>query len=282
MKNKYFRFLLFCCLILRGGILLAQPLNDNCETATNIATPKDFCLESTSVGATPSGYAGSNCFTTGANDVWFTFIAVATSVTINISGQSAGTPNYTLRNVQAVLYYGTCGGTLNDLGCAVASTATSGTVDITKGGLIVGEPYLIRVQGASNAVGTFKLCINNYNPPANIDSDCPTGGVLCDKSSFSVKFLTGSGRIPDEFSDAPCLAFPGSNSESSSAWFRWTAATSGTLTFKITPNYVGDGRTPTGSGQGIGDDIDFAVYELPNGLSNCTGKRVLRCMGAGP
>ena len=282
MKYDFYKFIVFSLLILRGVNLVAQPLNDNCDNARNIPTPKDFCLESTSVGATTSGYGGSNCFTSGANDVWFTFRAIATTVTINIAGQSAGTPNYTLKNVQAVLYYGTCGGTLSDLGCASGTTASSGTVDITRGGLVVGEPYLIRIQGAGNATGTFKLCVNNYNPPATIDSDCPTGGVLCDKSSFSVKFLTGSGRIPDEFSDAPCLSAPGTNSESSSAWFRWTAATSGSLTFKITPNYVGDGRTPTGSGQGIGDDIDFAIYELPNGLTNCTNKKILRCMGAGP
>jgi gliding motility-associated-like protein len=282
MKNKYFRFLIFSFLILRGGDLLAQPINDNCDNATRIATPKDFCVETTNVGATASGYGGSNCFASGANDVWFTFTALATTVTINAYGQSAGTPNYSLRNIQSVLYYGTCGGSLSDLGCGTGTTASSGTAEITRGGLIVGEPYLIRIQGASNGTGTFKLCVKNYNPPATIDSDCPTASVLCDKSSFSVKFLTGSGRIGDEFNDAPCLAAPGTNSESSSAWFRWTAATSGTLTFKLTPNYVGDGRTPTGSGQGIGDDIDFAVYELPNGYNNCTGKKILRCMGAGP
>jgi gliding motility-associated-like protein len=282
MKNNISLFLLFCLFILRGPSLLAQPLNDNCEGATNIANPRDFCLEATSTGATASGYGGNNCLTAGANDVWFTFTALATTVTITVSSQSAGTPNYTLRNAQAVLYYGTCGGTLNDLGCANASATTSGTLDITKGGMIVGEPYLIRIQGANNTTGSFKLCIKNYNPPAFIDSDCPTGSVLCDKSPFNVKFLTGSGRIPDEFSDAPCLAFPGTNSESSSAWFKWTCQTSGPLTLKITPNFVGDGRTPSSSGQGIGDDIDFAVYELPNGLNNCTGKSILRCMGAGP
>jgi gliding motility-associated-like protein len=284
MKNKYVRFLVFCLFILRGPDLLAQPINDNCDNAINIATPKDFCLESTSVGATASGYGGSNCFVSGANDVWFTFIAVATTVTINVYGQSAGTPNYTLRNIQAVLYYGTCGGTLSDLGCGVSTTGSLGTIDITKSGLIVGEPYLIRVQGGNNATGSFKLCVKSYNPPASIDSDCPTGGVLCDKSAFSVKYLTGFGRIPNEFSDAPCLNPNGNatDTELGSVWFRWTAATSGSLTFKITPNYVGDGRTPTGSQQGIGDDIDFAVYELPNGYNNCTGKKLLRCMGAGP
>lgn len=283
MKNKYVRLFIFLLLILRGPIAFAQPTNDNCDNPFVLTNPVNSCIESTtSVGATASGYGPAQCFGTAGNDVWFSFTATATTVTINVTGQSVGNPTLTLRTPQAALYYGTCGGSISELTCNVATTATAGTLDLTRSGLIVGESYFIRVQGASNAVGTFKLCIKSYNPPSTIDGDCITGGVLCDKSPFNVRFLSGSGRVPNEFFDAPCLGGSGVNNESSSVWFKWTAETSGPLTFKITPNYVGDGRTFTPPDNGIGDDIDFAVYELPNGLSNCTGKIIQRCMGAGP
>jgi gliding motility-associated-like protein len=283
MKAFYFRFLIFFALILRGGLAWGQvPANDNCDAPTNIPTPKDFCGNFTSVGATASGYnVGSTCPITGTNDVWFSFLAVATTVTININGQSTSTPNFSLRNAQAILYYGECGGIINELGCGVANNTSSGTLDITKSGLIVGEKYFIRVFGANTNTGTFKLCVKNYNQPASIDSDCPTGTVLCDKSPFSIQYFTGFGKIPNEFDDAPCLGGAGTSNESNSVWLKWTAEKTGTLTFNITPNFLGDGL-PTGANGAIGDDIDFAVYELPNGLNNCGGKKLIGCMASGP
>ena len=204
MKNKYVRLFLFFVGILRGPIAFAQPSNDNCDNPIVLTNPVNSCIESaTSVGATASGYGAAQCFPAAGNDVWFSFTATATTVTINITGQSTGNPNLTLRTPQAALYYGTCGGTINELTCGVGTTATAGTVDLTRSGLIVGESYFIRVQGANNGTGTFKLCIKSYNPPSTIDGDCITGGVLCDKSPFSVKFLSGSGRVPNEFFDAP-------------------------------------------------------------------------------
>jgi hypothetical protein len=45
------------------------------------------------------------------------------------------------------------------------------------------------------------------------------------------------------------------NQELSSAWYKWTAETSGSLTFTITPNNYHDGFES--------DDIDFVLFELP-------------------
>ena len=278
MKAFYFRFLLFFALILRGTLSFAQVANDNCDTPTLIRLDANgkFCGDYNSTGATPSGFGGTNCFSNAGKDVWFAFTATATEVTISIFGK--GINNYTLNKPEAALYYGDCS-LLNEVRCG--SSTSMGVVEMIRGGMEVGSTYLIRIQDATTGVGTFKLCISNYNPPATFDSDCPTSAVLCDKSPFSVKELAGQGKITNEFKDAPCINIPatrqGVSSEGSSVWFRWTAATNGTLTFNIIPNRLGD-RT-----QGnYGDDIDFAVYELPNGLNNCQGKILLRCEAAGP
>ncbi|MCB0686650.1 MAG: gliding motility-associated C-terminal domain-containing protein, partial [Saprospiraceae bacterium] len=128
------------------------------------------------------------------------------------------------------------------------------------------------VSGRNNSSGSFQLCVNSFNNVADPSSDCPTGVVLCDKSSFVVEALTSSGSIQDEANNT-CLdrynVFDRrENSELNSAWYKWVAGTSGPLTFTITPSNPAD-------------DIDFAVFELPNGLNDCGGKELLRCMASG-
>ncbi|MFN0013993.1 MAG: gliding motility-associated C-terminal domain-containing protein, partial [Saprospiraceae bacterium] len=136
-------------------------------------------------------------------------------------------------------------------------------------GLLVGSTYLIRVQGANDVTGTFQLCLNNYNPPANPKSDCPKASVLCDKSPFVVQSVTGAGSDISELNDALCFSngAPG-NWETNSTWFTWICDKPGSLTFTLTPI-------------SIADDLDFALYRLPNGVSNCQGKILERCMASG-
>ncbi len=256
---------------------VAQPLNDNCVTATVITDARNFCGTFNNAGATASGFSASSCWSSSGADVWFSFTAVATEVSLRIFGNSTDHPNLTLRGgVEAVIYYGDCN-QINEVRCA---SQADGNAELIRGGLIVGATYLIRVQGFNNRTGTFQLCINNYNPPATIDSDCATAAVLCDKSPFTVQKLSGEGKVKDELRDAPCMAGPAqqqnTSTESSSVWFKWTAATAGPLTFSIIPNNLGDGVNNRG------DDIDFVVYELTNGINNCTGRRVIGCMAAGP
>jgi gliding motility-associated-like protein len=277
MKAFYIRFLIFFALILRSGLAWGQvPTNDNCDGSITINDPRNSCGTYSNVNATPSGFDAPSCFSSAGNDVWFSFIAAATEVNINIFENSSN-PTLTLKGgAEAVIYYGDCS-QVNEVRCG--SNAT-GNIELIRGGLRVGEKYLIRVQGLNGRIGTFQLCIKNYNPPAFVDSDCATSAVLCDKSPFSIKQLSGEGKIKDELTDAPCIAIPSKaqnvSTESSSVWFKWTAETSGSLTFNITPNKL------TGGQENRGDDLDFAVYELLEGLDNCSKRRLIGCMAAGP
>ncbi len=263
----FFSFILFAVCTR----VYAQPLNDNCSNAFNITNPQNYCssiAQFNNNGATPSNFVGSgaNCFANSSADVWFTFIATATDVVISITGFT-GIGNNTLRNPQVALYYGPCGSNVSQLGC-VADTQNDGTVELYEGGLLIGERYHIRVQGANNRQGTFTFCLTNYNPPLNPTSDCPTSSFLCDKSSFVVKSVVGAGSDITELNDAICFqnGSPG-NLESNSTWFKWTCEKSGSLTLNLTP-------------LSFADDLDFVIYELPN-INDCKGKKVLRCMAAG-
>jgi gliding motility-associated-like protein len=273
MKNKYFRFLIFSFLILMGADVLAQPLNDNCANAITIADPRNYCSGSTAftnVGATTSTVSSvSSCFSANGADVWFAFRAVATDVRVTIQGAIGGAGVGTLVRPEAAIF---TGADCDNLGEIVARCDVGGvnTIDVYKGAITPGEVYYIRVQGNNNRKGTFKLCIVNYNAPANITSDCPSSAMLCDKSTISVASVTGAGTNTRELDDATCFASGGftTNLESNSTWFKWTCLQSGTLSFTITPT-------------NLTDDMDFAVYELPNGVSNCTGKLLQRCMASG-
>lgn len=258
-------------LLLSTVTAFAQPTNDDCTNPIPITDVTNYCsgiAAFTNVNATPSGYGPANCFATAGNDVWFSFVPQYTDVTVIVRGATVQGPGGTLKNPQVAIYYGTCGGVLNEVQCK-SSTTNVNIVEASESGLLVGSTYLIRVQGFNNSTGTFQLCLNNYNPPVDPTSDCPTASVLCDKSPFVVQSVTGAGNDISELNDATCFSngAPG-NYESNSTWFTWICAKSGTLTFTLNP-------------LNIADDLDFVLYRLPNGVGNCQGKQVVRCMASG-
>ena len=266
------KFPLTLCFAFGALTLLAQaPGNDECANPIVLPEVVNYCSAVgayTNVGATPSTYGAATCFGTTENDVWFAFTPVATDVTITIRGATNQGAGGTLKNPQISIYFGTCGGTINQLECQSAPGG-SNVAEAYQGGLFVGSTYLVRVQGQGGQTGTFQLCINNYNPPVDPKSDCPQASILCDKSSFVVQKVTGAGQNISELTDATCFSngAPG-NYETNSTWFVWTCSKSGTLEFALTP-------------LNVSDDLDYVLYRLPNGLGNCQGKQVVRCNAAG-
>ena len=265
------RTILFLALALSSITTFAQPTNDECSSPIALPASLTYCSPVnafTNVGATPSAYGAPGCFGTVQGDVWFTYTPQATDMTITVRGATAQAPGGTLQDPQVSLYFGTCGGVINELICD-ASGGNNNVAEAYKGGLFVGSTYLIRVQGAGGQTGTFQICINNYNPPVEPTSDCPTSSILCDKSPFVVQYVTGAGSNNSELQDAACFfnGVPGLF-ESNSTWFVWTCAQAGTLTMTLTPL-----NGP--------DDLDFVIYRLPNGIGNCNGKIVERCMASG-
>ena len=263
-------YLLFFFLYFSLNFLIAQPGNDLCEDAFVVPELSNWCSNPGAYStreATASTFESEECFAENGNDVWFQFIAGATEVTINIFGDTPTSSGGTLRQPEVSLLTATDCSDFRVLRCETDED-NNNAVQLIRGGLVVGSLHYIRVQGRGNT-GTFQLCINNYNPPAEAGSDAPTAGVLCDKSSFTFEKLSGGGTNRDE-ADNTCLdqdkdGTDLGDSESSSTWFTWTAETSGPLTFTLFPLQEDD-------------DIDFALYELPNGINDFSNKRLLRCM----
>lgn len=253
----------------------AQPSNEDCHTAIEITDPNGYCSnveEFTNINATPSTVAEAPCFDGSSNDVWFSFTAVATAVTITVIGDTDDGAGGTLEQPEVALYTGSCSESTFDLQTLQCGSDDSffhdNIIQIFRGGIEVGLTYFIRVQGVDDETGTFQLCVNNYNPPNDPGSDCIVSSILCDKSSFVVQQIDGAGNDPDEAGDSSCLGGLFGTSENSSTWFAWTAANDGSLTFDLVP------LNPS-------DDLDFVLYELPAGATDCTDKIEVRCMASG-
>lgn len=262
---------LFVSMLCFTASLWAQPVNDECSGAILITDVDNWCsaqLAFNNVNATQSPEANPGCFPTNqANeDVWFTFVAEATTVSIAVIGDIPYTPGGTLDDPQLALYSGSCGN-LTEVEC-FSDAFNVNAAQTYAGPLTVGEQYYIRVGARNGANGSFRLCVNNYNQVPEPSGDCPTGVILCDKSPFTVQYVVGQGSNPNEIDGTGCDNTTCKFTESSSSWYKWTCDQSGSLTFTLTP------LNPN-------DDIDFVLYELPNGINNCSGKFDLRCMASG-
>ncbi len=267
LKMRRFILPIICTLCL-GGTAFSQALNDECITATALGAVSDYCSgdsEFSNRNATLSAEAIPFCWFGGAeHDVWFTFVPTAPSVYINLDGSFA--PNG-LVNPQIEVFEGFCGN-LTEVACNSISAGTS-VADLTLETVVIGQVYYLRVDGRDGREGEFRLCINSFIPIPSPESDCPDAVVLCDKSSFEVANLNSTGSIQNELT-GPCVG-TGQDAERASVWYVWTCKDSGTLTFTLTPNNT---SAPD-------EDLDFVVYELPGGLTDCNNRIGVRCMLSG-
>jgi len=262
-------------LILSALQVNAQVFNDSCESAFNIEDPVGYCSDAgeyTNVNSLPSGVASPGCWSNDLtnidNDVWFTFIAEGNSVGVVVNGASDGElPGGTLINPEMAFYEGNCDN-LSEIGCA-SDFDNANVVEFIISDLIVGARYYIRVGADEAFTGTFRLCVESFNAVPEPSADCPSSVILCDKSSFVVEQLIGTGLTNDQLPESACNNINGCTwEESNSSWYTWTCLDAGSLSFTLTP-------------QKEDDDLDFALYELPNGLGDCTGLIELRCMLSG-
>ncbi|GLR17643.1 T9SS type B sorting domain-containing protein [Portibacter lacus] len=255
-------FVLFNIFVLTSW---GQSSNVNCASAFEIVNPLAYCSASTefsTVNAGGSEFETTGCFEGVQNDLWFKFTAVGQAVNIVVNGDNGGS----LTRPRVVLLDGSCSDSpLTVLRC-VAVDVGDDVANLFKSELVVGATYLIRVGAAGGNVGSFQICVNNYNPPIEPGQDAETAAVLCDKTGFVVQTLSGGGMDADEGAGS-CLDVGIGNSENQSSWTTWVAENNGSLTFAITP-------------LNANDDIDFVLYELPNGIDDFSGKTVVRCMAS--
>jgi gliding motility-associated-like protein len=166
---------LFSFLLLSVGVF-AQPVNDDCITATGMGTmpapgpcvgglqdgaPVTLAGQSTlgATGANPYNYitncSGGGDMTAPALDTWYTLIASGTILNIDI----AGFPNASIG-----VWTGTCAN-LAPSGCMNVNGSGNGTLTITQ--TTPGDVFYIQVSG-----GTATATDNNFTITVDSDIDC--------------------------------------------------------------------------------------------------------------
>jgi len=153
------------------------PANDACADAQLLTVYGSSCGGSTLgdiAGATQS-LSTNPCAGTANDDVWYKFVALATSHTITVVGSSGFDAVVELRS-------GACMGT--NMLC-VDETASNGTEILNATGLTVGSTYLVRVYHYWSSVPTnttFTICITT---PAPANNTCATAQTLSVNSGTS-------------------------------------------------------------------------------------------------
>ena len=140
---------------------------DNCSGATLISVTANCSTPTngTTIGATQNI---PGCVGNADDDVWYQFVATATSHQITVVASASFDP-------VVQLFSSTCA-TLNTISCMDA-TFTGQNEVINATGLTIGATYRIRVYhyGVGSGSGTFTICITNP-PPAPSNDAC--GGAV--------------------------------------------------------------------------------------------------------
>jgi len=169
--------------------LIVNPVvvNDNCAGAISLTVNPDSNCTSitngTTVNATES-QADNNDPCAGINDddVWYSFVATATSHIISLSNVVAVTGTSTDMYFQVL--NGTCG-SLTSLLCSDNNSTTISN-------LTVGSTYLVRVySNGSTSRQTFDICVGI--PPSPPTNDTCAGAIaLTPAINFASGFVTGT------------------------------------------------------------------------------------------
>lgn len=210
------------------------PVNDDCSGAISL-TPASTCINTAgTVAAATASSPASACGGTANDDVWYSFVAAATSQTITVAGSSSF-------DAVVGLLSGTCGG-LSSITC-VDATGSAGTETITATGLTVGNTYFVRVydyySGAPSTT-TFNICVVTPTLPT-CPSGLGTGVVNVTSLPYSVSGQTTCGAVNDITSgNVPvCGSSSYYGGEDKVYVFTPTASGTSTITLTSTGSYTG-------------------------------------------
>jgi len=230
------------------------PANDNCAGAYPVTVNPDLACGSVSagtiLGATASTVDATACSGTEDDDVWFSFVATATTHQISLTGITGSTTD---------LYHSLwTGADCNSLTLVPGTCSDPNTS--TPAGLTIGATYYIRVYSWTATAGqtsAFNVCVGTLPPPPAND-DCAAavtltpGGVFADNAVVGTNASATNSNPP-----APgCASFTGGD-----VWYSVTVPASGSITIETNPE-----------GTSAITDTGLAVYS-----GTCAGLTLVQC-----
>jgi hypothetical protein len=145
----------------------SAPANDNCAGAFSL-TPAAGCVLTAGSTLNATLSATPACVGNSADDVWFSFVANATDMDVNVTGAASF-------DAVVEVFSGNCG-TLTSIACE-DNTLDGETEAVILTGLVVGQTYFVRVYdffAAASTTPTFNICVRGVGvvpPPSNDDCD---------------------------------------------------------------------------------------------------------------
>ncbi len=243
------------------------PVNDNCVGAIAL-TVGTACNPVTGdvAGATQSiaailcnGYTG-----TAEDDVWYSFVANAATMTVEVTGSADFDAVVDLRS-------GGCNGT--NIACGDV-TFDGGTEFINATGLTVGSTYFVRVfdwYDTAPPSTTFDICVYS-TPAAPANDNC--GGAIALTVGSSCSPVTGNATSATESLPAlACNAFTGNANDD--VWYSFVA-TATALTIEVAGSAGYDAVVDLRSGACPGTNIACADATVAGDVEtiNATGLTV--------
>ncbi|MFY9309802.1 MAG: gliding motility-associated C-terminal domain-containing protein [Bacteroidia bacterium] len=241
---KKFYCLSFICLLFLGNV---SAQSDNCATATPL-TVNNSCIpvNGTTTGATASMFSG--CVGNADDDVWYQFVATATSHVITVTPSGGMDP-------VLQLFSGTCT-SLVTLNCQDAGFSGQAET-VYPAGLTIGSTYTVRVYnyGLGAGTGNFTICVTD--PAA-----APSNNICGNATTLTVgaSCVTTNGNTAGATqSYAGCVG-----TADDDVWFKFVA-TNTTATITVDPSSTMDAVVQLYSGTcGLPNSLECA----DNGLYN--------------
>lgn len=238
------------------GTRPAPPANDDCTNAIAITVNTDasctLTTAGTIAGATDSGEAPSSVGTAD-DDVWYTFVATATSYKISLMNVE-GDPSDLVHEV----FEGSCGGQL-------ISISSSDDDISTVNGLIIGTTYYVRVFSfGEDIIGStnFDICVRTIAAPAN--DDCANAITLTPATTFAGGAVNSTVADATDSSLTSVIPAPGCASyDGGDVWYKVVIPADGKLTIET-------GKATNSNDTGF--DSGLAVYS-----GTCNALELIEC-----
>ncbi|HRX27923.1 MAG TPA: T9SS type A sorting domain-containing protein [Saprospiraceae bacterium] len=187
------------------------PDNDNCDGAYSLTVNSDLNCTNVTAGtvsqATASPESTTACSGTENDDVWFSFVATATTHQISLLNVAGSTTD-----LYHSVWAGTCPGGLS----LVAGTCSDPNIS-NPSGLTIGNTYYIRVYsyGSTSQTTTFNVCVGTPPPPP--DNDLCVDATVLNCGDIDIPGTTTSGT-----DNNPGTCSTAGDGSSAGVWYTFT------------------------------------------------------------
>jgi len=207
---------------LSGSQLLASTGTDSCTTPDVLTGTGTFLVDTTTSTTGVEGQAEALCLYFGStvidNDVWFTWTAPASGLTI------IDLCPYTAADSKIAVYDGNTCPAAPAIACVDDTCGFTTTISFNA---VSGQAYTFQF-GSFPAAATYATSFDLTQPVGLPEDSCATPNVLVGPGPYSHD-STGATTGVEGQTEAPCLFF-GSTVIDQDNWYTWTSVTGGVAT----------------------------------------------------